>query len=221
MQVKLTELEKIKLLNSEDIYHVMQRVLMRENKIERNKEHFWIIGLAQNNRILYVELISLGTIKSTLVEPMEVFSIALQKRTVKIILVHNHPSGSMRPSEEDKDLTDKLIQVGLFLNIPVIDHLIINEKTYYSFDDNGVIHDLNINTRYLLPYKVQEKMKKEAKEIGKAEGKQEGIKEERKKVVLVMKKKGYTIKQITELTGLKPSQINAIKPSRNIAIKKK
>jgi DNA repair protein RadC len=207
MQVKLTELEKIKLLNSEDIYHVMQRVLMRENKIERNKEHFWIIGLAQNNRILYVELISLGTIKSTLVEPMEVFSIALQKRTVKIILIHNHPSGSMRPSEEDKDLTDKLIQVGLFLSIPVIDHLIINEKTYYSFDDNGVIHDLNINTRYLLPYKVQEKMKKEAKEIGKAEGKKENIKE----IVQKMKAKKYTVKQIQDLTGLKLAQINAIK----------
>jgi DNA repair protein RadC len=217
MQVKLTELEKIKLLNSEDIYHVMQRVLMRENKIERNKEHFWIIGLAQNNRILYVELISLGTIKSTLVEPMEVFSIALQKRTVKIILVHNHPSGSMRPSEEDKDLTDKLIQVGLFLNIPVIDHLIINEKTYYSFDDNGVIHDLNINTRYLLPYKVQEKMKKEAEKIGE----EKGMLKEKKELALKMKKEKYTIAQITKLTGLKPSQINAIKPSRNIAIKKK
>lgn len=211
MQVKLTELEKIKLLNSDDIYSVMQRVLMRENKIERNKEHFWIIGLAQNNRILYIELISLGTINTTLVEPMEVFSIALQKRTVKIILAHNHPSGSMKPSEEDKDITDKLIQVGLFLNIPVVDHLIINEKTYYSFDDNGLLHDLRINTRYLLPYKVQEKMKKEAEEIGKQKGKAEGIKEERKKVVLAMKKKGYTIKQIQELTGLKPSQINAFK----------
>jgi DNA repair protein RadC len=206
MQVKLTELEKIKLLNSEDIYHVMQRVLMRENKIERNKEHFWIIGLAQNNRILYVELISLGTIKSTLVEPMEVFSIALQKRTVKIILVHNHPSGSMRPSEEDKDLTDKLIQVGLFLSIPVIDHLIINEKTYYSFDDNGVIHDLNINTRYLLPYKVQEKMKKEAEQIGMQKGKTE--------IVKMMAKKKLNAKQIAEFTGLTVKQINTILPKK-------
>jgi DNA repair protein RadC len=203
MQVKLTEIEKIKLLNSEDIYHVMQRVLMRENKIERNKEHFWIIGLAQNNRILYIELISLGTIKSTLVEPMEVFSIALQKRTVKIILIHNHPSGSMRPSEADKDITDKLIQVGLFLNIPVIDHLIINEKTYYSFDDNGVIHDLNINTRYLLPYKVQEQMKKEAKEVGKAEG--------INKVAQQLKNKGFDIKQIVELTGITKAEATKLK----------
>jgi DNA repair protein RadC len=207
MQVKLTEIEKIKLLNSEDIYHVMQRVLMRENKIERNKEHFWIIGLAANNRILYIELISLGTINKTLVEPMEVFSIALQKRTVKIILVHNHPSGSMRPSEEDKDITDKLIQVGLFLNIPVIDHLIINEKTYYSFSDSGLLHDLTIATKYLLPYKEQERMKKEAEEIGK----QKGIIQEKKKMAQQLKKKGFTTKQITELTGLKASEINTLK----------
>jgi DNA repair protein RadC len=204
MQVKLTEIEKIKLLNSEDIYHVMQRVLMRENKIERNKEHFWIIGLATNNRILYIELISLGTINTTIVEPMEVFSIALQKRTVKIILVHNHPSGSMQPSEADKDITDKLIQVGLFLNIPVIDHLIINEKTYYSFDDSGLLLDLRINTRYLLPYKVQEKIKKEVAK--------NTLEKRNTEIVKMMAKKKLTSKQISEFTGLTVKEINAILP---------
>jgi DNA repair protein RadC len=204
MQVKLNELEKIRLLNSDDIYLVMQRILMRENKIERNKERFWIIGLAQNNRILYVELISIGNVRTTLVEPMEVFSIALQKRTVKIILVHNHPSGSMQPSDADKDITDKLIQVGIFLTIPVIDHLIINEKTYYSFDDTGLLHDLTVNTRYLLPYKVQEKMKKEAEDIGKQKRNTE--------IVKMMAKKKLNTKQISELTGLTVKQINTILP---------
>jgi DNA repair protein RadC len=209
MQVKLTELEKIRLINTDDIYSVMQRILMRENKIERNKERFWIIGLAVNNRILYIELISVGSIRQTLVEPMEIFSIALQKRTVKIILVHNHPSGSMVPSVADKDITDKLIQVGFFLNIPVLDHLIISEKSFYSFSDSGLLHDLTVNTRYILPYKAQEKMKKEAKEIGKAEGRKENLKE----VVLKLKKAKYTVEQISKLLGLKPSQINAFKPT--------
>jgi DNA repair protein RadC len=167
MKVNLSELEKIRLLNSDDIFTVMQRVLMRENKIERNKEHFWVIGLAANNRILYVELISLESVNETLVQPMEVYSIALQKRTVKIVLVHNHPSGSMQPSDSDKKITDKLIQVGLFLTIPVIDHLIINEKLYYSFSESALLHDLTVNSRYLLPYKVQEKMQKEAEKVGK------------------------------------------------------
>jgi DNA repair protein RadC len=208
MQVKLNELEKIRLLNSDDIYLVMQRILMRENKIERNKERFWIIGLAANNRILYIELISVGSIRQTLVEPMEVFSIALQKRTVKIILVHNHPSGSMKPSDADKDITDKLIQVGLFLNIPVEDHLIISEKSFYSFGDSGLLHDLRINTRYLLPYKVQEQMKKEAEKIGEERGKQK-----LSKIIGVMLKRKLTLKQITELTGLSTKEINAIKPN--------
>jgi DNA repair protein RadC len=210
MQVKLNELEKIRLLNSDDIYLVMQRILMRENKIERNKERFWIIGLAANNRILYIELISVGSIRQTLVEPMEVFSIALQKRTVKIILVHNHPSGSMKPSDADKDITDKLIQVGLFLNIPVEDHLIISEKSFYSFGDSGLLNDLRINTRYLLPYKVQEQMNKDAKEMGIKEATEKA----NKKFIQIakqLKNKGFTIKQIRELTGLTTKEITAIK----------
>jgi DNA repair protein RadC len=210
MQVKLTELEKIRLLNTDDIYSVMQRILMRENKIERNKERFWIIGLAANNRILYVELISVGSIRTTLVEPMEIFSIALQKRTVKIILVHNHPSGSMIPSDADKDITDKLIQVGLFLNIPVLDHLIVSEKSFYSFSDSGLLYDLTVNTRYLLPYKVQEKMKKESEKLGE-DREREKANKKFMQIAKQLKIKGFTVKQITELTGLKPSQINAIK----------
>ncbi|WP_417800293.1 JAB domain-containing protein, partial [Tenacibaculum sp.] len=109
MDIKLTEQEKIKILNSDDIYGIMQKVLLRESKIDQNREHFWVIGLANNNRILFIELISLGTVNATLVEPMEVFSFALQKRAVKIILCHNHPSGELKPSEADKDISDRLI----------------------------------------------------------------------------------------------------------------
>lgn len=98
MNVKLSTEQKIKVLNCEDLVRIMQQILMRENKIGRNKEHFWIVCLANNNRILMIELISLGTVNSTLVEPMEVFSFALQKRAVQIILVHNHPSGETEPS---------------------------------------------------------------------------------------------------------------------------
>ena len=57
---------------------------------------------------------------------MEVFSFALQKQAVKVILVHNHPSGDLTPSEADKDLSDRLIQVGLLVNVPIVDHFIIS-----------------------------------------------------------------------------------------------
>jgi DNA repair protein RadC len=206
MQVKLSTIEKIRLLNSEDIYHIMQRILLRENKIERNKEHFWIIGLAQNNRILYVELISIGTINQLPVEPMEVFSVALQKRTVKIILVHNHPSGNVRPSEEDKDITDRLIQVGKIINIKIIDHLIITEKTYYSFSDNELLDLLYQSTKYVPKYILQERLKKEQQLIGEEK--------KLKHMVAIMKQEGYTTEQIIKLTQLTKEAIQKIKPSK-------
>ena len=126
MNIKLTATQKIKVLNSTDIYSVMQQVLLRENKIDRNKEHFWTIGLDHVNRILYLELISLGTTTSVPVEPMQVFRIAVQKAALKMVLVHNHPSGEMKHSQEDIEVTDRLLQVGRILGIEVIEYLIIS-----------------------------------------------------------------------------------------------
>lgn len=203
MQVKLSELEKIRVLNSEDIYSIMQRVLMRENKIERNKEHFWILGLAQNNRILYIELISLGTINKTLVEPMEVFSIALQKRTVKVILAHNHPSGAVKASDEDKDITDRLIQVGNIIKIKVMDHLIITEKKYNSFKDTGLMDVLEKSTKYVPKYILQERLKKEAEEIIR--------KNEKMQIAQQLKNKGFLVPHIVELTGITEAEAKKLK----------
>jgi DNA repair protein RadC len=211
MQVKLAETEKIRVLNSEDIYSVMQRILLREKKIERNKEHFWIIGLAQNSRILYIELISVGTINQTIVEPMEVFSIALQKRTVKVILVHNHPSGGVRPSEEDKDITDRLIQVGNIINIKVLDHLIITDKTYNSFSDTGLMHELERSTKYVPKYILQQRLKKEAEEIG----------EKRKalKIAQELKNKTFPNHLIVQLTGITEAEAKKLKVQKELKAK--
>jgi DNA repair protein RadC len=203
MQVKLSELEKIRVLNSEDIYSIMQRVLMRENKIERNKEHFWILGLAQNNRILYIELISLGTINKTLVEPMEVFSIALQKRSVKVILAHNHPSGAVKASDEDKDITDRLIQVGNIIKIKVMDHLIITEKKYNSFKDTGLMDVLEKSTKYVPKYILQERLKKEAEEIA--------AQKKALQIAQQLKNKGFLVPHIVELTGITEAEAKKLK----------
>jgi len=160
MNVKLPDTDKIKILNSDDIYGIMQRVLLRENKIDQDREHFWVIGLASNNRILFIELISKGTINKTLVEPMEVFSFALQKRAVKIILAHNHPSGELKPSDGDKDITDRLIQVGIIVKTPVTDHLIISDNSYLSFADIGLLDELKESTKYVPAYEIEKRIKK-------------------------------------------------------------
>jgi len=203
MSVKLTTTDKIKILNSEDVYSIMQKVLLRENKIDRNKEHFWVIGLAASQQILYVELISLGTVTQTLVDPMEVFSIALQKRSVRIILVHNHPSGDLTPSEADKELTDHLYQAGKFLNIPVLDHLIITETVYYSFLDSGLLEILSQSKKHVLRYQEEARIKQEGERAGKEKGKKE--------IARRMKQEGYDTEAIVKLTGLSASQLKRLK----------
>lgn len=130
MTIRLSKDQRIRILNSRDLYTIMQAVFLREQKIDRDREHFWIMGLATDHTLLFVELIGLGSIRRVGVEPMDVYSLALQKRAVKIVLVHNHPSGNLVPSDDDQDLTDYLIQVGVFVNVPVIDHLIISEERY-------------------------------------------------------------------------------------------
>ena len=139
MNVRLTKEQKIEIGSPEDIYDIMQRVLLRESRIGREKEHFWVIGLAISNKISYIELVSLGSISTAIVNPLEVFSLAVRKKSPQIILVHNHPSGNMRPSQEDKNITNLITAGGKVLMIEVLDHLIICEKGYYSFAENGLL----------------------------------------------------------------------------------
>ena len=203
MNIKLTEAERIKILNSDDLYGIMQKILLREQKIDQNREHFWVIGLENNNRILFIELISLGTVNKTFAEPMEVFSFALQKRAVSIILCHNHPSGELRPSDEDKDITDRLIQVGIIVDLKVIDHLIISDKSYLSFKDIGLLEELEKSTKYVPPYVLAKRMKKEAAEIAKRKNTIEIAKQ--------LKRNGVENETISLSTGLTIEEVEKLR----------
>lgn len=101
MDIKLAKNDKRYIEGVEDVFFIMQRILLRENKIDQEKEHFWIIGMNQAGYILYIELISLGTFKSVEVEPMNVFRVAVMKNASRVIAVHNHPSGGLKPSTAD------------------------------------------------------------------------------------------------------------------------
>lgn len=139
MNVRLTKDQKIKIGSPEDIYSIMQQVLRRESRVGRGKEHFWVIGLATSNKISYIELVSLGSISAAIVNPIEVFNLAVRKKSPKIILVHNHPSGNLKPSSADKDITNNIIEGGKTLTIEVLDHLVISEESYYSFSENNLL----------------------------------------------------------------------------------
>ena len=210
MNVRLTKEERIKILCSEDIYDIMQRILLRESKIDRNREHFWTVSLDTANRVLNIELISMGSVNATIVEPMEVFSVALQKRAVKVILVHNHPAGTMKASAADLDITDRLIQTGRIVRVPVYDHMIISETTFFSFLDSGLMRELNQSLKYVPPYEIKRRYEKAARELGKVQGNVEGKKE----VAREMKKKGIDIGLIMELTGLSKGVIGRLKARR-------
>lgn len=203
MNVRLTEEQKIRILNSGDIYNVMQQILLRENKISRNQEHFWVVGLDNSNKILFIELVSLGVVNRVQVNPPEVFRMAIYKLAVKMILVHNHPSGKASPpSDGDLNMTDHMIKSGQMLKIQVIDHLIISEKEFLSMADEGIIEKLEKNGRYELVDTEKAELKKFHDETVREKALQ--------KVARKMKDKGYDIDIIQELTGLKKWDIKKL-----------
>lgn len=140
MKVRLPKGAKTKISASNDVYAIMHAVLMRQTKLRRRKEYFWCIGLNAASDLLFIELVSMGSLTKVIVEPVEVFWLATNKKCTRVILVHNHTGTSVRPSESDERLTRQLRQGGTLLGIEIADHLIITEKNgYFSFEDEGLL----------------------------------------------------------------------------------
>src|SRR5690606_17021356 len=120
--------------SSEDAYQVLQSVYA-----DLSHEEFWILLLNTNNRVIAKELISKGGSGVVAVDAKGVFQAVLQAKATGLILSHNHPSGSLRPSMADKQLTKKIVEGGKLLDVRVLDHLIISDEGYYSLLDHGDI----------------------------------------------------------------------------------
>lgn len=102
-------------------------------------EEFWILMTDRSNRVIGVENVSKGGVTSTVADPKMVFRTALQHLACGVILCHNHPTGTMKPSKEDQDLTHQMILAGRSIDIAVLDHIIIGDGEYFSFADNGML----------------------------------------------------------------------------------
>jgi DNA repair protein RadC len=100
-------------------------------------EQFWVLYLNKANRRISVHCVSEGGLDSTVVDPKRVYKIALEENAANIILCHNHPSGRLFPSDSDIRITEKIKKSGEFLDIKVLDHLIVGDEKYYSFADEG------------------------------------------------------------------------------------
>jgi DNA repair protein RadC len=102
------------------------------------RELFLILLLNVKSRLIGVEIVSIGTLSATLVHPREVFYQAIRRKASALIAVHNHPSGDLRPSREDIELTQHLIEASHFIEIPLLDHLIISTNKYNSLREQGI-----------------------------------------------------------------------------------
>jgi len=206
MNVRLTKEQKIKVLNSVDIYAIMQQVLLRENKIRRNQEHFWVVGLNHNNKILFVELIGLGASNRVNADPPDVFRMAIYKLASKLILVHNHPSGTHEVTDADITFTDHMLKVGKLIKVEVLDHLVITETNYTSFADQGVMDELQKSGLF----EIMGPEKQELEQFKIDTEKKRARKEELQKVAQRMKGEGLTDEVIKKVTGLSLKEIGGI-----------
>jgi len=206
MNVRLTEEQKIQIANQEDVYKIMQQVLLRQNKIRRIQEYFWVLGLDKTNTILFLELIAIGRDNRVNVHPPDVFRMAIYKLAPKVILIHNHPSGNIKPSQDDVDFTDRLLKVGRFIEIDVIEHLIITEEQYTSFAAQGLIEQIKKSGLYEL-LKKEEKMIREFKL---QKEKERGEKEKAIQIALKLKALGQDIDFIKAATGLTKTELKKI-----------
>lgn len=100
-------------------------------------EQFKILLLNQSNRVLGMYEVSSGGIAGTIVDLRLIFAAAIKANAVSLIMIHNHPSGQVKPSEADKQITRKVKEAGRIMDITLLDHLIITPETYYSFADEG------------------------------------------------------------------------------------
>jgi len=126
--------KNIKITCSQDGYDAISMDLL-----DKAREEFWIILLNRANHIIRKCHISTGGVAGTVADPKVIFNLALEYLASSIVLVHNHPSGNLSPSEADKRLTSKMIESGKLLEIPVIDHIIIAEDEYFSFRDQNMM----------------------------------------------------------------------------------
>ena len=115
------------------LYKILRTLLNEEDR-----ENFLVISLDTKNHINGINVISTGTLNSSLVHPREVFKMAILNNSNSIIIAHNHPSGDTEPSNEDIKVTDRLVECGKILGIEVLDHIIVGEG-YYSFKEKGKI----------------------------------------------------------------------------------
>jgi DNA repair protein RadC len=127
---------KIKITKAEDVAKVFQDLLKLEDKIDQEKEHYFVMHLDARQRVNMVELVAIGTLTDATIHARETYRRAVAQGSANIIIAHNHPSGEVEPSDTDIHTTQKLLEAGEVLGITLLDHIIFTKDSFYSFGRN-------------------------------------------------------------------------------------
>jgi len=130
---RLNSENKNEILSAEDVWKLC--VDINDSK----KENFLAFYLDTQNRLIERQIISIGTLNASLVHPREVFEPAITLHSASIIIAHNHPSGELEPSKEDKEVTKRLKEAGFLLGIEIVDHIILTKNGYFSFQQKNIL----------------------------------------------------------------------------------
>lgn len=138
LSYKRKQASTFKTIKSSDDAITCIRKIFPVNQINY-REHMFVLFMNMKNEIIGYHLNSVGGVSQTIIDIRIIMQGALLSNAVGILLCHNHPSGNLKPSEQDKRLTQKIIKAGKLLDINVLDHVIITENSHYSFADHGEI----------------------------------------------------------------------------------
>ena len=126
--------EQIK--SPKQVFEILKTIIYyndsEDEVVESDREHFFAIGLDTSNKIKYVDIVSIGTLNATLSHPREVYRFAVLKGCNSIIIAHNHPSGNLKASQQDNEITERLRQAGEILQIKLTDSIIFSKTNFVS-----------------------------------------------------------------------------------------
>ena len=126
--------EKVQVKNSSDLFKILQPYLS-----DLQTEEFWVVFLNQSNKVLGKTKLSSGGINQSVVDVRILFKAAIENFATGIVIAHNHPSGNLKPSQEDIKITKQISEGGKILNIQLLDHLIITQNSFFSFADENLL----------------------------------------------------------------------------------
>lgn len=147
---KKNEVESVRYSTPEQAYKIFRDIIDYEEYELKGQEHFWVMGIDSTGYISSIYVAALGSENRVLVDPIDVFGLAISKGARSIILAHNHPNTKVKPtpSEADLDVTNQFYHACLNFNLTIIDHIIIADGCYYSFLESGDMEHIRQSLKY-------------------------------------------------------------------------